>query len=266
MRSSLLRRESGGRARMHAALLPARQAAWGPGEYVGQEDYMTASQALTLAGQAGVKAGTRVLDLCCGAGGIALHLVERTGCRLLGVDIEHEAARLAAAPARQRRLDGRARFVVAEASALPLRSQFEAVLLFDSFLSIRDKAAVLAEIRRCLQPGGRMALRLEEGSALTEAERQRLPGGDGAFMVTEDELRATLTASGFRVVMREDHSQPSAALVGRLLGELHHYRDAIEATAGKQAWEEARVSAALWEEWLRRGRARLLGMVVERTG
>jgi hypothetical protein len=66
--------------------------------------------------------------------------------------------------------------------------------------------------------------------------------------------------------VREDHSQSSAALAGRLFGELDRHRDQIDAAVGRQTWQDARLSAALWEEWLRGGRARKLAMVVERTG
>ena len=53
---------------------------------------MSAREILNLARATGVDARTRVLDLCCGSGGPALHLARQTGCRIVGVDRSSEAA------------------------------------------------------------------------------------------------------------------------------------------------------------------------------
>ena len=44
---------------------------------------MSAREILDLARAAGVDARTRVLDLCCGSGGPALHLARQTGCWII---------------------------------------------------------------------------------------------------------------------------------------------------------------------------------------
>ena len=89
------RRSGGYRSRLAAALLPAHIQAHREGEYVGQESFMSAQEILCLARVAGVDSRSRVLDLCCGCGGTALHLVSQTGCRIVGVDRSSEAIHLA---------------------------------------------------------------------------------------------------------------------------------------------------------------------------
>ena len=61
---------------------------------------------MTLARAAGVTAGARVLDLCCGRGGSALHLAQETGCWIVGVDRSPEAIYLARAATEHRGLEG----------------------------------------------------------------------------------------------------------------------------------------------------------------
>ena len=60
--------------------------AFAPGEFVGQESLVSASEIRTLARAAGIRRGVSVLDLCCGAGGPGSLLVAETGCTYLGVD------------------------------------------------------------------------------------------------------------------------------------------------------------------------------------
>src|SRR5262249_24280755 len=57
------------RAAFDRALTRARVAAYAPGEFVGQESFMTAGEIRALAAQAGVGPGVEVLDLCCGVAG-----------------------------------------------------------------------------------------------------------------------------------------------------------------------------------------------------
>ncbi|RIK11869.1 MAG: hypothetical protein DCC50_13925, partial [Acidobacteria bacterium] len=63
-----------------------RREAYGPGEFVDQRGFMRAGEILGLAARAGVVAGTRVLDLCCGPGGPGLLITRELGCDYLGVD------------------------------------------------------------------------------------------------------------------------------------------------------------------------------------
>ena len=51
------------------ALHDARVSAYAPGEFVGQESFMTAGEIRALAAEAAVGPGVTVLDLCCGVAG-----------------------------------------------------------------------------------------------------------------------------------------------------------------------------------------------------
>jgi SAM-dependent methyltransferase len=93
---------------------------------------------------ASIHRGARVVDFGCGTG---RHLIALAGRLSLGVGIDYERAYIAAAT---RRHAGRPlHFLVADASAVPLRTEFDAALcLTNTWGTMRDKLAVLGEMRR----------------------------------------------------------------------------------------------------------------------
>ena len=89
---------SGSRHVEVAALALARQRAYHPEPYDGQESFVGRDEIVALAAAAGIGRGTRVLDLCCGIGGPGRLIARATGCRLYGVDLHPGALVLALNP------------------------------------------------------------------------------------------------------------------------------------------------------------------------
>src|SRR3954465_13592764 len=79
------------RAPFDRALRRARVSAYAPGEFVGQESFMTAGEIRRLAARAGIGPGVAVLDLCCGIAGPGRFLARELGCAYLGVDASASA-------------------------------------------------------------------------------------------------------------------------------------------------------------------------------
>src|SRR3954463_16311755 len=175
------------RALFDRALHRARVSAYAPGEFVGQESFMTAAEIRALAAQAGVGPGVPVLDLCCGVAGPGRFLTRELGCTYLGVDANASAVAIA----RERAADLPCRFAVAEIPPLP-SGPFDVVLLLETMLAFEDKAALLGEIFPALRPGGRFAFTLEEGQPLTAAERAAMPAADTLRLVPLAEMLAVL--------------------------------------------------------------------------
>ena len=161
------------RAPFDEALQTARQAAYAPGEYVGQESFMRATEIRALAVRAGVAPGVFVLDLCCGVAGPGRFLTRELGCTYLGVDSSQSAIDIA----RARAHGLSCRFQVARVPPLP-PGEFDVVLLLETMLAFPDKDALLREISEAVTGGGRFAFTLEEGTPLTESERARMPDDD----------------------------------------------------------------------------------------
>jgi ubiquinone/menaquinone biosynthesis C-methylase UbiE len=163
-----------------------------------------------LVAAAEVQPGSRVLDVACGTGAVTRILAERVGPAgtVVGLDINPgmlAIARTAVPLANIEWLEGSAVNM-----ALP-DATFDAVLCEQGLQFFPDKPAALAEMRRVLKPGGRLALScwhtvehmlgylaLEQALAKRVGpERAALPPfslGDA------DTLRRLVTGAGFHAV------------------------------------------------------------------
>jgi SAM-dependent methyltransferase len=242
------------------ALHRARVSAFAPGEFVGQESFMTAGEIRTLAARAGIGPGVTVLDLCCGVAGPGRFLTRELECAYLGVD----ASASAIAIARERAGDLPCRFAVAQIPPLPDGS-FDVVLLLETILAFEDKDALVREIFPALRPGGRFAFTLEEGPPLTTAERAAMPNADTVWLTPLDEIAAILEPAGLVVTWQEDHSRAHRATAQALASAFAANAEEIAAHIGHRALDELLAAHRLWVEWLDEGRVRKLALVSERV-
>ncbi len=165
---------------------------------------------------AGVSAGQRVLDVACGTGAATCPAARRVGSdgRVTGLDANPEM--LAVARGKPEPIEWRD----GSAEALPFAdASFDAVISQFGFMFFADRVAALAEMQRCLRPGGRLAVAVcgavdhSPGYAVLTELLQRLFGGEIAeafrapFVCGDaDELLATCRAAGLsepRVERRE---------------------------------------------------------------
>jgi SAM-dependent methyltransferase len=108
---------------------------------------------------AALAAGETVLDVGCGAGIdtiLAARAVGERG-RAIGLDVLEEMCERARRHAREARVDDRTRFVRGEMEDMPLPDASVDVVVSNGVINPR-KSRVLAEIRRVLRPGGRIAV------------------------------------------------------------------------------------------------------------
>ena len=248
------------RAPFDRALHRARVSAYAPGEFVGQESFMTAGEIRALAARAGIGPGVTVLDLCCGVAGPGRFLTRELGCDYLGVD----ASASAVAIARERAGGLPCRFAVAQVPPLPAGS-FDVVLLLETMLAFEDKDALVRAIAAALRPGGRFAFTLEEGPPLTTAERAAMPDADTVWLTPLDELAASLERAGLAVTWQEDHSRAHRATAQALADAFAADAADIAAQIGRRALDELLAAHRLWVEWLDEGRVRKLALVAERA-
>ena len=250
----------GDSAAFDRALQRARVSAYAPGEFVGQESFMTAAEIRALAVQAGVAPGVTVLDLCCGVAGPGRLLTRELGCAYLGVD----ASASAVAIARERAGDLPCRFATAHIPPLPAGS-FDVVLLLETMLAFEDKDALVREIAAALRPGGRLAFTLEEGPPLTTAEQAAMPDADTVWLTTLDAMAASLERAGLVVTWQEDHSHAHRAMAQALADAFAADAEDIAAQIGRRALDELLAAHRLWIEWLGNARVRKLALVAERA-
>jgi SAM-dependent methyltransferase len=143
--------------------------------------------------------GERVLDLGCAAGAVA-HFLSTFGCEAVGVDAEPLAVETA------RRLFPRLRFEVADVRELPFAdASFDKAVAADLVEHLHDDelAAMLAEARRVLVPGGSLSLYTPNPRHLVERLKARdlvlAQNPTHVGLRTAHALRAAVEASGFAV-------------------------------------------------------------------
>jgi ubiquinone/menaquinone biosynthesis C-methylase UbiE len=237
----------------------ARAAAYPAGEFAGQESFMRAGEIRTLARQARVGPGVSALDLCCGVAGPGRMITAESGCQYLGLDQSASAL----ATARERAGNLPCRFEQAHLPPLP-GGRFEVVFLLETLLAFADKKALLGEVERVLEPGGRFALTVEEGRPLTQRERARMPAADTVWPIELAELTGMLRAAGLTVIWRQEYTSSHHATATALLCSYRANSPQIADQIGKQATADLIAAHQLWSDWLGSGRVRKFAMVTEK--
>ena len=229
-----VRRALAGRADTDGRAAPEDLFPWDQDHYGG----LAAVEALVR--RAGIGAGSRVLDVCAGLGGPARFLAHRLGARVTALDVH---AGRSAASARLTRLVGlerSVRAVRADAQALPFASgAFTAVVSQEGLLHVPDKAAVLAECRRVLVPGGRIAFSDWIATArLDDGDRARLREWMAAVSIqTIAGYRSRLARAGFAGIESEDLSREWSGILRERLAAFRGARPALLARLGPARYD-----------------------------
>jgi ubiquinone/menaquinone biosynthesis C-methylase UbiE len=109
---------------------------------------------------ASLSSGSRVLDVCCGAGASALPAAEAVGPtgNVIGVDLAKQLLESARTKAIQRRLDN-IEFEIGDMLAMrfPVAS-FDAVVCVFGIFFVPDMAMAVSELWRRVRPGGKLAI------------------------------------------------------------------------------------------------------------
>jgi SAM-dependent methyltransferase len=248
------------RAPFVRALQQAREGAYPPGEFVGQESFMRASEIRALADRAGIAPGVSVLDLCCGIAGPGRFITRELGCDYLGVDYSTSAVEIA----REQAGDLPCEFQVARIPPIP-PGPYDVVLLLETMLAFADKRPLLRGISGELEAGGRFAFTLEEGPPLTGSERETMPDADTVWLTPLEDMIGWLGRVGLAVRWQADCTRAHQATADSLARAFAADADEITAQIGRQALEELLAAHRLWSEWLRDGRVRKLAIVAEKT-
>ena len=174
----------------------------------------TRAEADFLERRLGLVPGSRVLDVPCGDGRLALALAER-GCRVTGVDISREFLEAGSARAKERGLEVTWR--QAEMRDLPWREEFDAAYCAGSsfgYLDDAGNAAFLAAVSRTLVPGGRFFLDCKAAESIlpTFRESYEMTVGEIRFASVNSYDPATGTMENRYTISRGDRVEKKRAL------------------------------------------------------
>lgn len=108
-----------------------------------------------LVNQLDLQPGLRMLDVGSGLGGTARYLARQHAAEVTGLDLTMEYVQVAASLTRRAELAGLAQFRQSSARELPFPDgSFDRACMPRVGMNIADKAAMFAEVRRVLVPGG----------------------------------------------------------------------------------------------------------------
>jgi len=100
-------------------------------------------------------AGKSLLDIGCGIGGPAFHLVQHHGATVTGIDLEAPLIARAVEQAEALGIGDRTTFKTVEIGPLPYPdNSFDLVFSSGAFTQTEDKSGMFAEVKRVLKPGG----------------------------------------------------------------------------------------------------------------
>ena len=189
------------------------------GEDIGQQGWRSAAEQRDIADLLRVGSRSHVLDVACGAGGPSLALVEKTGCRLTGLDAEAAGIAHAQTDASGRGLADRASFAVLDCGGpLPFPdADFDAILCIDAICHLPDRAATLSEWARLLRRGGRLLFSdpvvLTGAVAKTELD---VSAATGFFLFAPPGINeAAINGAGLTLLGCEDRTTATAEIAAR---------------------------------------------------
>lgn len=112
-----------------------------------------------LLDQLRIEPGMLVVDLGCGLGGTARHILHRYGARVMGVDLTEEYVETGRALNELLHLEEGIDLQQGSVLDLPFENDSaDLVTMFHVGMNVADKDALFAEAARVLKPGGRFAL------------------------------------------------------------------------------------------------------------
>ena len=196
------------------------------GEDLGQTSWVTTEESKEIPRLLDLRLNSSVLELGCGSGGYALHLAEKVGCRLVGLDINAPGVRNAnqLALARGVLLHRRVSSSVMFRSSLPFDDNaFDAVFSNDVLCHIPGRPKVLGEMFRVLKPGGRMLFSdaLVVGGMLSHEEIATRSSIGFYVYSPPGENERLIERAGFRQIRATDTTESAA----RIAKQWHQARE-----------------------------------------
>ncbi len=185
------------------------------------------TEALAKLGEIGT--GMRVLDVGSGLGGAAAWLAENLRCHVEGIDLMEASVEEANRRLQQTAHDGRVRFVVGDACALPFEAEtFDVVWGQDAWCHVDDKQRLIAEAARVLEGGGRIVfsdwLLLDLQSPYSDEVKKVTASPQMADVHT---YLSALQAHGFTDVEHVDTSAAITAVYVEVLARLRDLKSTI---------------------------------------
>ena len=211
------------------------------GHDLGQTSWVTSEESAEIMRLLEIASTSYVLEIGCGSGRYAIHVAEKTGCRVLGIDLNahgiHNANQLAAA----QNLYERVRFEICDASKqLPFTdSTFDSVFSNDVLCHIPGRQALLHELFRVLKPNGSILFSdaLIIGGIVSHEEVAARSAVGYYLFSPPGENERLLKSAGFHRLNVRDTTANAERIAGRWREARSKRADALIAIEGEENFE-----------------------------
>lgn len=215
-----------------------RDSIWGREADIGQQSFTTPRYLDDLIVRFAIDADTRLLDLGSGAGGPAVYLVERTGCSVVGVEVNDVGVETAHRLAAEAGVGDRVTFHLADAMAMPLPDDDVDLAISLNVMNVfSDKVGLFREVARVLRPAGIWAFLSGTFEPFDEQTARKMARG---YLIPQyyDSLqgyRDKLAEAGLRVEEITEYVSDFRVQVGRWRDAYREHAEAIAAEQGEEA-------------------------------
>ena len=165
----------------------------------------------------------RVLDVASGQGTSAIHLAQRFGCRVRGIEYSQVAVERATQAAQEAGVAHLVTFEYGDAEQLPVpAASFDVVICECAFCTFPNKAAAAAEFARVLTPGGWVGLSDLTRTGETPAELQGLLAWIACLADAQplENYARYLSEAGLTVQLLEQHDEALSGMVRNIQAKL----------------------------------------------
>lgn len=189
------------------------------GQDLGQTSWVTTDESESIPALLNLTHASAVLEVGCGSGLYALHVVKRVGCGVTGLDLNPHGVATATQLAATAGLDAVARFQQCDASQ-PLAfadSAFDAAFANDVLCHIPERPSLLKELFRVIRPGARLLFSdaLIIGGMISHVELATRSSIGPYFFSPPGENERLLASAGFTILSATDTSNEAAAIAQR---------------------------------------------------
>lgn len=189
------------------------------GEDLGQTSWVSKEESEEIVKLLKLGSASQVLEIGCGSGRYALNVASRTGCRVIGMDLNGPGIERARKQAATEGIGEQVSFENADASK-PLRhadGAFDAVFSNDALCHIPGRDALLREMRRVLKPGGRMLFSdaLVIGGVISQEEIASRSSIGYYLFSPPGENERLIAAASLRLLAAKDTTANASAIAGR---------------------------------------------------
>ncbi len=168
-----------------------------------------AKASLDLIGKINLSERSLVLDAGCGIGGSSRMLAEKSGCKVLGIDLADQFIDAAQFLTKETGLESQITFQQGSILDLPCEDNtFDAILCQHVLMNIKEKTKALNEFFRVLKPGGQLLLH-EISKGINDDMRYPVPWAfepSISFLEPWDATAELIKMIGFQTVNSIDNS------------------------------------------------------------